>query len=80
MKLPKLKEKCKHTALNEIRLLASVQHQNVVTYRESFIDEASRSVCMIMDLAEDGDMTDKIQKHIKKGTNIPEYELWSILI
>jgi NIMA (never in mitosis gene a)-related kinase len=52
----------------------------VVSYRESFIDEASRTVCMIMDLAEDGDMTDKIQKHIKKGTSFPEYELWSILI
>ena len=80
MKLPKLKEKSKHTALNEIRLLASVQHQNVVSYRESFIDESSRTVCMVMDLAEDGDMTDKIQKHLKRGTSFPEYELWSILI
>lgn len=38
VKLHGLSEKDKQNALNEIRLLASVQHDNVVSYKESFID------------------------------------------
>jgi NIMA (never in mitosis gene a)-related kinase len=29
----------KKNALNEIRLMASVKHPNVIEYKESFIDE-----------------------------------------
>jgi len=36
-----LSEKEKQNALNEIRLLASVKHPNIVQYKESFIDEGS---------------------------------------
>ena len=36
-----LNEKEKQNALNEIRLLASVKHPNVVEYKESFFDEGS---------------------------------------
>lgn len=36
-----LNEKEKVNALNEIRLLASVKHPNIVLYKESFIDEVS---------------------------------------
>ena len=34
-----LSEKEKNNALNEIRLLASVKHPNIVQYKESFIDQ-----------------------------------------
>ena len=33
-----------------------------------------------MDFAEDGDMADKISRHIKKNTCFHEFELWSYLI
>jgi NIMA (never in mitosis gene a)-related kinase 1/4/5 len=36
-----LNEKEKQNALNEIRLLASVKHPNIVEYKESFFDESS---------------------------------------
>jgi NIMA (never in mitosis gene a)-related kinase len=34
-----LSEKEKENALNEVRILASIQHQNVIAYKEAFIDE-----------------------------------------
>jgi NIMA (never in mitosis gene a)-related kinase len=36
VKLPSLKEKEKQNALNEVRLLASVQHENIIAYKEAF--------------------------------------------
>ena len=67
-----LSEKEKQNALNEIRLLASVKHPNVVEYKESFIDEASSCLCLVMEYADDGDLAQKISEHSKKGTNFTE--------
>jgi NIMA (never in mitosis gene a)-related kinase len=39
VKLQNLNDKEKLNALNEIRILASVKSQNIVQYREAFIEE-----------------------------------------
>lgn len=39
VKLSKLSLKEKENALNEIRILASVCHKNVIGYKEAFFDE-----------------------------------------
>jgi NIMA (never in mitosis gene a)-related kinase len=39
VKLLNLKEKEKDNALNEIRLLASIRHPNVVCYKEAFYEK-----------------------------------------
>lgn len=41
-------------AANEIRLLASIQHPNVVAYHEAFLD--GNRLCIIMEYAPDGDL------------------------
>lgn len=41
VKLLNLKEKEKENALNEIRLLASVRHPNIICYKEAFFEEKS---------------------------------------
>jgi len=38
VKMGKLSEKEKENALNEVRILASVQHQNVIGYKEAFFE------------------------------------------
>ena len=40
----KLSDKEKENALNEVRILASVNHPNISAYKEAFIDEASSSL------------------------------------
>ena len=44
VKLLALNEKEKQNALNEVRILASVQHPNVVSYKEAFFEEDSGSL------------------------------------
>jgi len=46
----------KDNALAEIRYLASVQHPNVISYKAAFIDEASTSLCLVMEYANSGDL------------------------
>lgn len=73
-----LNEKEKVNALNEVRLLASVKHPNIVQYKESFIDESSQTLCLVMEYADDGDLTQKITEHVKKGTNFTPSQIISI--
>lgn len=37
--LPHFTNKEKQNAINEVRILASVKHPNVVQYKEAFVDE-----------------------------------------
>lgn len=51
-----LGEKEKLNALNEIRILASIEHPNVISLKESFFDDASQSLCLVMELCDGGDL------------------------
>ena len=75
-----LKEKEKENAINEIRILASVRHPNVICYKEAFWEKNSSSQCIIMEHADDGDQFQKISMNKKKGVYMDEKEVWSILI
>ena len=37
----------KENALNEIRIIASIHHNNVISYKEAFLDEETSSLCII---------------------------------
>jgi NIMA (never in mitosis gene a)-related kinase len=52
----------RENALNEVRILASISHPNVVAYKEAFIEE-EKYLCIIMDYADDGDLYQKIVDH-----------------
>ena len=55
-----LSDKEKENALNEVRILASINNPNVVSYKEAFIDEGSSSLCLVMEYADNGDVFQKI--------------------
>ena len=44
VKLMSLSLKEKENALNEIRILASIRHPNVISYKEAFVDEQTKSL------------------------------------
>jgi NIMA (never in mitosis gene a)-related kinase 1/4/5 len=54
--MTKLSDKEKENALNEVRILASINHPNIIAYKEAFIDEGSTSLCIIMEYADNGDL------------------------
>lgn len=70
--LKKLKEKELQNTLNEIRILASVKHPNIIGYRDAFIDSASNDLCIIMDYAGGGDLASKIKECKEKKVRMPE--------
>jgi NIMA (never in mitosis gene a)-related kinase len=43
-----MKEKDKINALNEIRILASMEGENIIGYKDSFYDEGSANLCIVL--------------------------------
>ena len=41
VKMNNLSDKEKENALNEVRILASINHNNVIAYKEAFIDKGN---------------------------------------
>jgi NIMA (never in mitosis gene a)-related kinase len=78
VKMGKLSEKEKQNALNEVRILASIEHPNVISYKESFFDDSSLSLCIIMELCDGGDVLKKIEYCKLSGNPMKESELWKL--
>ena len=69
----------RENALNEVRILASIQHPNVVGYKQAFLED-EKYLCIVMDYADDGDVYQKIVDHQKNKTNFEEEDVWRIFI
>ena len=80
VKIGQLKNKEKENALNEIRILASISHPNVIQFKEAFINEEDNTLCIIMEYAGGGDLYQKIADCKKRKIFIPEKIIWSYLI
>lgn len=68
----------KANAVNEVRLLASISHPQVVTYYDSFVDQRSETLCIVMEYADGGDLQERIRQRQAKNTSMPEEEIWEI--
>ena len=80
VKMTALSDKEKLNALNEVRILASINSPFVITYKEAFLDENSMTLCIIMEYAAGGDLYKKIQQHQKRKTFFSESEIWSVFL
>ena len=75
VKMQNLNKKEKKNALNEVRILASINHPNIISYKEAFFDE-SGSLCLVMEYADSGDLYQKIVKYQKRGKYLSEHFIW----
>jgi len=73
-----LREKERLNALNEVRILASISHPNIIAYKDSFIYE--NSLCIIMEYADGGDLANLIETKKKAQTLFLEKEIWEIFL
>ncbi len=80
VKIIQLDEKEKENALNEIRILASLNHKNIIGYNEAFFDEITRTLNIVMEYADDGDLSKKIKYNLKNGLIFREDVIWDYLI
>jgi serine/threonine protein kinase len=76
VKLPSLSDKEKQNALNEVRLLASVRHENILAYKEAFFDDKTRCLCIVTEFADAGDLFQQITKCQKSRSHLPEADVW----
>eukprot|EP01028_Stygiella_incarcerata_P014543 TRINITY_DN981_c0_g2_i1.p1 TRINITY_DN981_c0_g2~~TRINITY_DN981_c0_g2_i1.p1 ORF type:complete len:1905 (-),score=652.61 TRINITY_DN981_c0_g2_i1:1204-6918(-) len=63
-------------AINEVKILASLDHSNIVKYYDSFLDKKQLNI--VMEFAEHGNLQDFLKK--RKGKRLPENLVWSFFI
>ena len=78
--ISKLNDHEKESALNEIRILASLSHPNIIGYKEAFYDEPSKTLNIVMEYADDGDIDKKIKDNLKKRNFFSEETIWGWII
>lgn len=74
----KLSDKEKENALNEVRILASIRHQNIAAYKEAFFEADSNALCIVMEYCDGGDLQTKINNAKKTSRFTKEDDIWSI--
>ena len=78
--LEKLTKKQQESSLNEVRILASIHNQNVISYKEAFWDDNTSTLNIVMEYADDGDLFTKIKKMKQEQTFFEEKKIWDLAI
>lgn len=71
--ISRMDSKERKDAVNEVRVLSSLKHPYIVSYKESFLD--NRTLCIIMDYAEGGDLFNRVAKTRKAGQSFAESQI-----
>ena len=80
VKLKNLKEKNVLYSLNEVRILASIKSNYIISYKEAFYDEKDNTLILVMEYADNGDLNKMIKRYKKNNQLIEEDEIWKIFI
>ena len=72
VKIGEMSSKDKENAINEVRILASINHPNVISYKEAFIDTKNEVLCVIMQWADSGDLLKMILERKKMKVHFRE--------
>jgi NIMA (never in mitosis gene a)-related kinase len=78
--LTKLSKKEKENALNEVRILASINHPNIVQYKEAFLVDNPSQLCIVMEYVDGGDLYEAINEKKSKNSTFEEGEIWEVFI
>jgi serine/threonine protein kinase len=78
--LAKLNKKERQQSLNEAKVLSSLRHPNVINYVDSFLARKSDHLCIVMEFADGGDLSNRIKNN--HGVNFSESQIldWFIQI
>ena len=80
VKLKNLKEKEKINSLSEIRILASIKSPFIISYKEAFFTIEDKSLNLVMEFADNGDLYQKIKYYKSKNLFFDEKDVWKIFI
>ena len=76
----KLTAKQTESTLNEIRIICSVSHPNIVEYHDAFVDEANKDLYVIMEFLGGGDLSDNIEYMQKSNGKFSEKQIWGYVL
>jgi NIMA (never in mitosis gene a)-related kinase len=76
VKVMALSSKEKENALNEVRILASINNVNLVGFKEAFFEDSTNNLCCVMEFCNGGDLLAKISSYKKQHKKMPEKEVW----
>ena len=62
--------------LNEIRILSSIYHPNIISYKEAFWDNKNKTLNIIMEYCDDGDLETKINTMKRNKIKFDENLIW----
>lgn len=73
IKMKQLNSRERDNALNEVRLLASIDSPNVISYKSAFFEEMGNTLCILMEYADGGDLAVlypplRVSSNRKKGS------------
>lgn len=78
MRIMGFSEKELSNCLNEVRILASIEDPHVVSYKDSFFDELTKTFCIVTEFLDGGDLAHLIAKY-KSGKRIMEEKfIWKV--
>ena len=78
--MEKLKECEQQNSVNEIRILASVSHPNIIGYKEAFWDNKKKTLNIVMEYCDDGDLETKIKVMKRNKQKFEESLIWEYAI
>lgn len=64
----------------EMRILCSIDHKNIVSYKCSFWNTRKTSIYIVMEFLGGGDLQHRVNKCKRRRTYIPESKIWSYFI
>jgi NIMA (never in mitosis gene a)-related kinase len=77
LNLSHMSAKEKTEAVNEVRLLASIRHRNIIRYCEAFLERDCMYI--VTELAQT-DLDAKLNNHKRNNTRMSEDEVWETFI
>ena len=58
--------------------LRIARHENIIGYKEAFVDDSTSTLCIVMEYADGGDLLDKIKSHVRNRTKFSEEEIMKL--
>ena len=80
VKIDENSEKEKELFFNELRILVPLTHKNIIWYKEAFYDKETRTLNMVIEYVDGGDLSMKIKIAKQKKTYLKENLIWYIFI
>ena len=78
IEIGKMDHKALTNTLNEIRILCSISHPNIVGYKEAFL--TGTILCVVMEYVGGGDLSEKIASCKKRNYCINEESIWKYTV